>query len=139
MQDRLRELRRFVRGWKGPWHVSKTIATGVGLTNPWLAAQGMLSLKTLWAELTPLRGTAVCGPACTVVWGGRPDRDVLTRILAFMVALTLCFVAHALVELRVLYVNSRCLQHPACGTERRGIQVGGKCRTVRMRPNPRNT
>jgi len=26
-----------------------------GLTNAWLAEQGLLSLKTLWAELAPLR------------------------------------------------------------------------------------
>mgnify|MGYP003145096348 CR=1 FL=1 len=35
--------------------VTKTIASGVGLTNAWLAEQGLLSLKTLWAELAPLR------------------------------------------------------------------------------------
>ena len=40
---------------KGPWHMAKTIASGVGMTNAWLAAQGVLSLKTLWAELAHLR------------------------------------------------------------------------------------
>ena len=40
------------------WHMSKTIATGVGLTNAWLTAQGVPSLKTLWADLAHLRGTA---------------------------------------------------------------------------------
>ena len=43
---------------KGPWHMAKTIASGVGMTNDWLASQGVLSLKTLWAELAHLRGTA---------------------------------------------------------------------------------
>jgi hypothetical protein len=43
--------------------MAKTIASGVGMTNDWLASQGVLSLKTLWAELAQLRGTAA-GPAC---------------------------------------------------------------------------
>jgi hypothetical protein len=37
------------------WHMSKTIASGVGLNNAWLAEQGLLSMKTLWAKLAPLR------------------------------------------------------------------------------------
>ena len=40
---------------KGPWHMAKTIASGVSMTNAWLADQGVLSLKTLWAELAQLR------------------------------------------------------------------------------------
>ena len=44
--------------------MSKTIASGVGLTNAWLAVQGRLSIKTLWAELAPLRRTAPC-------WSGK--------------------------------------------------------------------
>jgi RNA-directed DNA polymerase len=40
---------------KVPWHRTKTIASGVGMTNAWLLAQGVLSLKTLWAELAHLR------------------------------------------------------------------------------------
>ena len=43
---------------KGYWHMAKSIASGVGLTNAWLQAQGLLSLKSLWAELAPLRRTA---------------------------------------------------------------------------------
>ena len=38
--------------------MAKTIASGVGMTNDWLASQGALSLKTLWVELAHLRGTA---------------------------------------------------------------------------------
>ena len=38
--------------------MAKTIASGVGMTNDWLASQGVLSLKTLWAETAHLRGTA---------------------------------------------------------------------------------
>jgi hypothetical protein len=40
---------------KGPWHMAMTIASGLGMTNAWLAAQGVLSLKSLWAELAHIR------------------------------------------------------------------------------------
>jgi RNA-directed DNA polymerase len=53
-----RQAIRHARSRKGPWHMAKSIATGVGLTNAWLQAQGLLSLKTLWAHLAPLRRTA---------------------------------------------------------------------------------
>ena len=51
----IRQAIRHARSRKGYWHMSKTIASGVGLTNAWLAEQGMVSIKTLWAELAPLR------------------------------------------------------------------------------------
>jgi len=35
--------------------MAKTITSVVGLTNAWLQAKGLLSLKTLWAQLAPLR------------------------------------------------------------------------------------
>jgi len=50
-----RQAIRHARSRLGYWHMSKTIASGVGLTNAWLAAQGLLSLKRLWAELAHLR------------------------------------------------------------------------------------
>ena len=50
--------------------MAKTIASGVGMTNDWLASQGVLSLKTLWAELAQLRGTAA---ALLCVEPTRPD------------------------------------------------------------------
>ncbi|MFM7517870.1 MAG: hypothetical protein ACKO3V_13085, partial [Pirellula sp.] len=53
-----RQAIRHGKSRKGPWHMAKTIASGVGMTNAWLASQGVLSLKTLWAELAHLRGTA---------------------------------------------------------------------------------
>jgi RNA-directed DNA polymerase len=53
-----RQAIRHARSRKGPWHMAKSIATGVGLTNVWLQSQGLLSLKTLWAQLAPLRRTA---------------------------------------------------------------------------------
>jgi RNA-directed DNA polymerase len=50
-----RQAIRHARSRLGYWHMSKTIASGVGLTNAWLAGQGLLSLKSLWAELAHLR------------------------------------------------------------------------------------
>ncbi len=38
--------------------MAKTIASGVGMNNAWLQEQGLLSMKTLWAEFAPLRRTA---------------------------------------------------------------------------------
>jgi hypothetical protein len=52
---RSRTVIRHARSRKGPWHMAKTIASGVGLTNAWLQEQGLLSLKTLWASLARLR------------------------------------------------------------------------------------
>lgn len=46
---------RHARSRKGPWHMAKTIASGVGMTNAWLELQGLVSLKSLWARLAPLR------------------------------------------------------------------------------------
>jgi RNA-directed DNA polymerase len=43
---------------KGYWHMATTIASRVGLTNAWLTEQGLLSHKSLWSELAPLRRTA---------------------------------------------------------------------------------
>jgi hypothetical protein len=80
-----RQAIRHGKSRKGPWHMSKTIASGVGLTNAWLAAQGVLSMKTLWAELAHLRSTAVCGSARTVVWGGCPATGIFTRFCQFFV------------------------------------------------------
>ena len=50
-----RQAIRHARSRQGYWHMAKTIASGVALTNAWLADQGLLSLKTLWAKLAPLR------------------------------------------------------------------------------------
>ena len=40
-----RQAIRHARSRKGPWHMSKTIASGVGMTNQWLEQQGMLSFE----------------------------------------------------------------------------------------------
>lgn len=53
-----RQAIRHARSRQSYWHMSKTIASGVGLTNAWLAEQGLLSMKTLWARFAPLRRTA---------------------------------------------------------------------------------
>jgi len=53
-----RQAIRHAKSRKGYWHMAKTIASGVGLTNAWLEAQGLLRLKALWAALAPLRRTA---------------------------------------------------------------------------------
>ena len=53
-----RQAIRHARSRKAYWHMAKTIVSGVGLTNAWLAEQGLLSMKTLWAQLAPLRRTA---------------------------------------------------------------------------------
>jgi RNA-directed DNA polymerase len=50
-----RQAIRHARSRKSYWHMAKTIASGVGLTNAWLADQGLLSMKTLWAQLASLR------------------------------------------------------------------------------------
>jgi hypothetical protein len=36
---------------KGPWHLSRTLATQTGMTNKWLKDQGLLSVKELWVNL----------------------------------------------------------------------------------------
>ncbi|MBX3421617.1 MAG: group II intron reverse transcriptase/maturase [Pirellulaceae bacterium] len=50
-----RQAIRHARSRKGPWHMAKTIASGVGMTGAWLTEQGLLSLKTLWASLARIR------------------------------------------------------------------------------------
>ncbi len=53
-----RQAIRHAKSRQSYWHMAKTIASGVGLTNQWLKEQGMLSLNSLWAQLAPLRRTA---------------------------------------------------------------------------------
>jgi RNA-directed DNA polymerase len=36
---------------KGPWRLSRTVATQSGMTNSWLAKQGLLSVKDLWVNI----------------------------------------------------------------------------------------
>lgn len=53
-----RQAIRHARSRQSYWHMAKTIASGVGMTNAWLEEQGLIRLKALWAELAPLRRTA---------------------------------------------------------------------------------
>ena len=43
---------------KSYWRLSRTPATRIAMPNKWLANLGLLSLKQLWCDLAPLRGTA---------------------------------------------------------------------------------
>ena len=53
-----RQAIRHAKSRHSYWHMAKTIASGVGMTNAWLQTQGLVSLKPLWAALAPLRRTA---------------------------------------------------------------------------------
>jgi RNA-directed DNA polymerase len=53
-----RQAFRHAKSRHGPWHMAKTIASGVGMTNAWLHDQGLVSLKSLWVKRAPLRRTA---------------------------------------------------------------------------------
>jgi RNA-directed DNA polymerase len=53
-----RQAIRHAKSRQAYWHMAKTIASGVGMTNAWLKEQGLIALKPLWAELAPLRRTA---------------------------------------------------------------------------------
>ncbi len=35
---------------KSYWHLSKTLATQTGMTNQWLAKQGLISIRDLWLK-----------------------------------------------------------------------------------------
>jgi RNA-directed DNA polymerase len=35
---------------KSYWHLSRTLATQVGMTNDWLTAQGLISIRALWMK-----------------------------------------------------------------------------------------
>jgi len=35
---------------KAYWHLARTLATQIGMTNPWLASLGLLSVRYLWMK-----------------------------------------------------------------------------------------
>ena len=43
---------------KSYWRLSRTPAMRIAMPNKWLSDLGLLSLKQLWCDLAPLRGTA---------------------------------------------------------------------------------
>ena len=36
---------------KGPWHLARTLAAQVGMTNKWLTEQGLISVKEQWVKI----------------------------------------------------------------------------------------
>ena len=78
------EVHMATRSRKGYWRMSGNSLVQRALTNRWLHEQGVPDMRTLWIVLSAmggsacgttlrakcpcLSGTAVCGPACTVVW-----------------------------------------------------------------------
>jgi len=48
-----RQAIRHARNRKDYWHMAKTIASGVGMTNKWLEKQGLIRPKQLWSDLAP--------------------------------------------------------------------------------------
>ncbi len=38
------------RSSHGPWHLSRTYATQLAMSNEWLAKQGLISIKDLWVS-----------------------------------------------------------------------------------------
>jgi RNA-directed DNA polymerase len=36
---------------KGPWHLARTLATQVGMTNKWLSEQGLIFVKEQWVKI----------------------------------------------------------------------------------------
>jgi len=85
--------RQAIRHWKsrkGYWQMAKTIASGVGMPNPWLQEQALVSLKSLWASLAPrlLSTTSVeppgADPHAVVVRAGRLEMAALTRFMSHL-------------------------------------------------------
>jgi RNA-directed DNA polymerase len=35
---------------RGYWHLARTLATQVGMSNAWLAQQGLISIRALWMK-----------------------------------------------------------------------------------------
>ena len=85
-----RQAIRYGKSRKGLWHMAMTIASGVGMTHAWLAEQGVLSFKSLWAEVADLRGTARFGPACRAGVGRVPGNGHPYPISAFFLTKRVC-------------------------------------------------
>ena len=52
---------------KAYWHLSKTLATQVGMTNQWFKKQGLISIRELWISF---HYPPCADPHAEVVWGG---------------------------------------------------------------------
>jgi hypothetical protein len=65
--------------------MAKTIASGLGMTNAWLAEQGGLSLKTPGPNLLIFVEPPGADPHAVVVWGGARKRAGLPDFWLFVV------------------------------------------------------
>lgn len=84
-----RQSIRHGKSRKDPWHMAKTKTSGVGMTNAWFAEQGVLSLKSLLAELAHLRGTARLRTRMPCWCGeGGQETGILTRCYEYFVTPT---------------------------------------------------
>ena len=43
------------RSSRGPWTMARTPVTQQAMSNAWLKAQGLVSVRALWIALAPLR------------------------------------------------------------------------------------
>jgi hypothetical protein len=87
--------------------MTRTTASCVRMTNDWLASQGVLSLKTRWAELAELSRTDKRGSACQVVWGEGPLKRVFLHDLAGTISAAGVFPDCRLAETKNLKVMIR--------------------------------
>ena len=46
----LRSAIRTALSPKGYWHLARSLATQIGMTNEWLRGQGLLSIRALWMK-----------------------------------------------------------------------------------------
>jgi RNA-directed DNA polymerase len=46
----LRSAIRAAMSRKGYWHLARSLATQVGMTNAWLKQQGLTSIRELWMQ-----------------------------------------------------------------------------------------
>ena len=69
---------------KGPWRLAKTYGSQCGLTNAYLAAQGLVSVLDLWVAFQLSEVSCVeppdADPACPVVWWRARENLALTRL-----------------------------------------------------------
>jgi len=47
----LKQIKMVVSSRKGYWKLSRTLATNMGMSNEWLAEQGLISLKEQWSKI----------------------------------------------------------------------------------------
>jgi RNA-directed DNA polymerase len=55
------------------WRKPRTKGINQALTNEYLATVGLLSLRNVWVKIHYGSLTALCGAACTLLWGWRVE------------------------------------------------------------------